>query len=79
MTLSQVAASKNLTEAQFRTNLIAQLTPLLDAAVKANQLTSAQEQAVLQRLKTGTIPYWSTPMKHKPAAGATPAPATTQT
>ncbi|HEY1455064.1 MAG TPA: hypothetical protein VGG31_01090 [Candidatus Dormibacteraeota bacterium] len=74
MSLSQVAASKNLTEAQFRTNLIAQVTPLLDAAVKSGKLTTTQEHAVLQRLKTGPIPFWSTGMKHKPAA-ASPTPA----
>jgi hypothetical protein len=72
-TLSQIAAAKNppVTEAQFRTNLIAQLKPLLDTAVKNNKLTTTQEQAILQRLQTGPIPFWNTPMKHK----ATTAPA----
>src|SRR6267154_2197719 len=53
-----------VTEAQFRTNLIAQLRPLLDTAVKNNKLTAPQEQAILQRLQTGPIPYWNTPVKH---------------
>jgi hypothetical protein len=76
-TLSQIAAAKNppVTEAQFRTNLIAQLKPLLDTAVKNNKLTAAQEQAILQRLQTGPIPYWSTPVKHKTTAPASPATA----
>lgn len=72
-TLSQIAAAKNppVTEAQFRTNLIAQLKPLLDTAVKNNKLTATQEQAILQRLQTGPIPYWNTPMKRKTTAPAT--------
>jgi hypothetical protein len=76
-TLSQIAAAKNppVTEAQFRTNLIAQLKPLLDTAVKNSKLTTTQEQAILQRLQTGPIPYWNTPMKHK-ARTAPASPAT---
>jgi hypothetical protein len=76
MTLSQIAAAQNppVTEAQFRTGLIAKLTPLLDTAVTNKKLTSAQEQTILQRLQTGPIPFWSTPMrKPKPAAPASPA------
>ena len=75
-TLSQIAAAKNppVTEAQFRTNLIAQLKPLLDTAVKNNKLTTTQEQAILQRLQTAPIPYWNTPMKRK-----TPAPVSAAT
>jgi len=80
MTLSQIAAAQKpaVTEAQFRTRLIAQLTPLLGAAVKSNKLTSAQEQAILKQLQTGEIPYWNAPIrKLRPAAPASPAPATT--
>jgi hypothetical protein len=80
MSLSQIAAAQKppVTEAQFRTKLIAQLTPLLDAAVKNHKLTSAQEQAVLQRLQTGPIPYWSSPIR-RPKAAAPASPATTTT
>jgi hypothetical protein len=76
MTLSQIAAAQNpaVTEAQFRTRLIAKLTPLLDTAVTNKKLTSAQEQAILQRLQTGPIPFWNTPMRRpKPAAPASAA------
>jgi hypothetical protein len=79
MTLSQVAAAHNppITEAQFRTQLIAKLTPVLDTAVTNKKLTSAQEQAIVQQLKTGPIPYWSKPMRPvKPAAPASPAATT---
>jgi hypothetical protein len=80
MTLSQIAAAQNppVTEAQFRTRLIAKLTPLLDTAVTNKKLTTAQEQMIIQRLQTGPIPFWSTPMrKPKPAAPASPATSTT--
>ena len=75
MSLSQVAAAQKppVTETQFRSKLIAQLTPLLGAAVKAGKLTAAQEQMILQRLQSGPIPYWSTPI-HRPKAGASPSP-----
>ena len=82
MSLSQIAAAHNppVTEAQFRTRLIAQLTPRLDAAVKNHKLTSAQEQAILQRLQTGPIPFWNSPIRRPKAAAPTaPAPTTTTT
>jgi len=74
MTLSQIAAAQNppVTEAQFRDRLIAKLTPLLDSAVTNKQLTSAQEQAIIQQLKTGPIPFWdkSMPAPKKPATAS---------
>ncbi len=80
MTLSQIAAAQKppVTEAQFRTRLIAQLTPLLDTAVKNKKLTSAQEQAILKQLQTGPIPLWTAPIK-KPKTAAPPSPASTTT
>ena len=80
MSLSQIAAAQNppVTEAQFRTRLIAKLTPLLDTAVTNKKLTSAQEQMILQRLQTGPIPFWSKPLRPvKPATPASPATTTT--
>jgi hypothetical protein len=78
MTLSQIAAAQKppVTEAQFRTGLITKLKPLLDTAVTNKHLTSAQEQAILQRLQTGAIPFWSTPLKRKTTAPPTPASTT---
>jgi hypothetical protein len=80
MSLSQVAAAHKppITEAQFRTQLIAKLTPVLDGAVTNKKLTSAQEQAIIKRLQTAPIPFWSKPMRPvKPAAPASPATTTT--
>ena len=78
MSLSQIAAAQKppVKEANFRIKLIEQLTPLLDAAVKNQKLTSAQEQAILQRLQTGPIPFWSSPIR-RPKAAAPASPATT--
>jgi hypothetical protein len=78
MTLSQIAAAQNppVTEAQFRDRLIAKLTPLLDAAVTNKQITSTQEQAIIQQLKTGPIPFWDKPMP-APKKRATASPAAT--
>ena len=73
MTLSQIAAQQKppVTEDQFRTRLIASLTPLLDGAVAAKQLTGAQEKAILKRLQSGPIPFWNTALH----AGKTAVPA----
>jgi len=79
MTLSQIAAAQNppVTEALFRTRLISQLTPMLDAAVASKKLSTAQEQAIIHQLQTGPIPYWTTPMRPaKKAVTASPSPAT---
>jgi hypothetical protein len=77
MTLSQIAAAQKppVTEAQFRSRLIAKLTPMLDAAVANKTLTGAQEQAIIKQLQTGPLPYWNTPTRQpkKPTA-ASPSP-----
>lgn len=74
MTLHQVADAQNppVTEAQFRTKLIANLTPLLDQAVTNGKLTKAQENKILTALQNGPIPLWDRPLK-RPAATASPA------
>jgi hypothetical protein len=77
MTLSHIAAAQNppVTEAQFRARLIAMLAPMLDAAVAKKTLTSAQEMAIIQRLQTGPLPYWNTPMRQpKKPTTASPSP-----
>jgi hypothetical protein len=69
--LSQVATAQHVSEADFRTKLIANLKPSLDAAVTSKSLTSAQEQEILNRLQTGELPYWKPPAS-KPKARPTP-------
>ena len=75
--LSQMAAARKVSEADFRTKLIANLKPSLDKAVTDKKLTADQETAILNRLKTGPLPLWNahTPKKPKPATTATPAAA----
>lgn len=73
MTLHQIASAQNppVTEDQFRSRLIANLTPLLDKAVADKKLTPAQEQKFIQALQSGPIPFWDTPMR-KPSAAPSP-------
>ena len=73
--LSQIAASKNISEAGFRTAVTATLKPVLDKAVTNKRITAAQEQNILDRLKTGPLPLWNRPLKHRPAPAATPSAA----
>jgi hypothetical protein len=63
--LSQIAATQKVSEATFRTKLIASLKPSLDQAVTNKTITSAQEQAIISRLQTGALPLWNLPA-HKP-------------
>lgn len=72
--LSQVAAAQHVTEADFRTKLIANLTPALDKAVSDKKITAAQEQTLIHRLQTGPLPLWNMPADRKWKPGATPTP-----
>lgn len=74
MSLSQIAAAQHVTEAQFRTRLISNLTPLLDKAVAAKVLTPAQEKKIINRLQNGPIPLWNRPA---PSTTAGTAPGST--
>jgi hypothetical protein len=76
-TLSELAAAHKpqaITEAQFRTSLIAKVTPLLTSAVNKKQITADQKTQILKSLQTGPIPFWNKPVLHKK-----PLPATAQT
>ena len=70
--LSQVAAAQKLSEADFRSKLIANVKPALDMAVANKRITSAQEQTILTRLGSGQLPLWDRAMRRKPAPAATP-------
>ena len=72
--LSQIASAQHVSEADFRTKLIANLKPALDQAVTDKKITSAQEQTIVNRLQTGPLPLWNLP-PHKPKASAPAAPA----
>lgn len=73
--LSQIAATQKVSEADFRTKLIANLTPALDQAVKDKKITAAQEQTIISRLQTGPLPLWNLPArKPKTTAPTTASP-----
>lgn len=75
MSLSQIAAAQKppVKEADFRARLIANLKPLLDAAVSNNKMTATDEQSILKKLQTGPIPYWDKAPHHKGSAPASSA------
>ncbi|HKC19595.1 MAG TPA: hypothetical protein VKE27_08175 [Candidatus Dormibacteraeota bacterium] len=73
--LSQLASAQHVSEADFRTKVIASLKPALDQAVTDKKITAAQETAIINRLQTAPLPLWNLPTrKPKPAAPATPSP-----
>ena len=58
--LSQVAAAKNVTEADFKAKVVASIKAKLDAAVSAKTITQSQEDAQLARLQAAAhLPYWT--------------------
>jgi len=77
--LSQIAASKNISESDFRTKLIAGLKPVLDQAVANKRISAAQEQRLLGRLKTEPLPLWSRAARTAKPTPAQPTPSTTTT
>lgn len=74
-TMQQIAQSrKGWNEQQFRDALTAQVKADLDAKVQAKTITQAQEDEVLNKLKTSPLPFWSQSMPQRPNK---PAPAPT--
>lgn len=72
--LSQIAAAQHVSEADFRTRLIANLKPVLDKAVADKKLTADQEQKIISELQTGALPLWNQAVQRpKPAASPSPA------
>jgi len=80
-TLKDIAASKGMDEAAFRSKLVAAVKADLDKQVSAGKLTQQQEDMVLQRLQSGRLPEWDNSHKFPIAPGmpGTPSPATTST
>ena len=80
-TLKDIAASKGMDEAAFRSKLVAAVKAELDKQVSAGKVTQQQEDMVLQRLQNGRLPEWDKSHKFPTAPGTpgTPSPATTST
>ena len=70
--LSQVAAAKKVSEADFRTKLIANLKPVLIHISVEPKTTADQEKMIVSRLQTGPLPLWDKAPKHKPTTAASP-------
>jgi hypothetical protein len=66
-TVKDIAASKNLSESDFRSKLADVVKADLDPQVKSGKLTQQQEDNILNKLKNDPLPLWDKPVK-KPAA-----------
>jgi hypothetical protein len=81
-TVKDIAASKGMDEAAFRSKLASVAKADLDPQVKAGKLTQKQEDAILQRIQSGTLPLWDRPqprLPERPQPGAAPTPMPTPT
>ena len=80
-TLKDIAASKGMDEATFRSKLVAAVKADLDKQVSAGKLTQQGEDMIVQRLQNGPLPLWdkSRRVPIAPATPGTPSPATTST
>ena len=77
-TVKDIAASKGMDEAAFRSKLVSVTRTDLDGQVKAGNLTQKQEDALLQRLQDGPLPLWdrTPPKRHGPSPTPTPSTGT---
>jgi len=78
-TLKDVAASKGMDEAAFRSKLASVTKADLDTQVKDGNLTQKQEDAILQRLQNGPIPFWDSTFPQRKEGPRGPAPTPTPT
>ena len=72
--LNEIAAAKGMNEQQFRDAFAAAVKADLDQQVKSGKLTQQQEDAILNRVKNGPLPFWN----GRPA-GPRPAPSASTT
>jgi uncharacterized protein YidB (DUF937 family) len=82
-TIKDVAASKGIDENTFRTKLSAAVKADLDPRVSSGKLTQQQEDAILNKIKTGPLPGWDQPLKRpanpKKNPAASPSPSASAT
>lgn len=72
-TVKDIAASKGMDEAAFRSKLVNVTKADLDKQVSAGNLTQKQEDAILQRLQNDPLPLWDRTPK-VPARPSAPSP-----
>jgi hypothetical protein len=77
--VKDIATSKGMSEQQFRDALVAAVKADLDAKVKAGTITQAQEDAALDHVRNGPLPYWDkVPQRpNKPSASPSASPGST--
>jgi hypothetical protein len=74
-TVKDVAASQGMDESAFRAKLGAVVKADLDQQVANQNLTQKQEDAILQRIQSGTLPLWDQPLPRRPVTpGGSPVP-----
>jgi hypothetical protein len=66
-TVEQLAQAKGMNKDQFADKLASTVKPALDKLVDAKQITRAQADKVLARIRAGQIPFWNG-VHHKQAA-----------
>jgi len=65
-TVKDLAAAKGMDEAAFRSKLASAVKADLDQQVKAGNITQKQEDAALQRIQSGPLPFWNGPASKAP-------------
>lgn len=73
-TLKDIAASKGMDEAAFRSKLAGVAKADLDTQVKSGNLTQKQEDAIVQRLQNGPLPLWDRTLPERRPGPGGPAP-----
>jgi len=78
-TVQQLASAQGMDEAAFRTKLASVTKADLDQQVTSGNLTQNQENAILQRIQNGPLPFWNGvppkgfgPRRPEPSPSATP-------
>lgn len=75
--VKDIAASKGMDEAAFRSKLTSVTKTDLDQQVKDGKITQKQEDAALQRIQSGPLPLWDRPtprLPGRPKAAPSPSP-----
>ncbi len=78
-TVKDIAASRGMDEAAFRTKLASVTRADLDQQVKAGNLTQNQENAILQQIQNGPLPLWDRVIKMPQRPEPRPSPSASAT
>jgi len=81
-TVQQLASAQGMDENAFRSKLASVTRSDLDQQVKAGNLTQNEENAIIQKIQSGQVPFWNAAPPHrgpvpKGSPAATPSPSAT--